>query len=274
MGLFKRWRRGSTAPASAPDAPPRLLTYQVGNLQGQGTRSYQEDSFAFANAMDVTEIRRRGLLAVVADGMGGLEDGRLVSQAAVAGLLAGFGEMDRSGDLAVQLRDCVLNTGEALYQRFQGAGGTTLVACLVFQEMLYWISVGDSFLYLKRGPGLFRLNREHNYRAQLYLRAVREGRLSAEEADRDPDGHRLSQFLGRDVVDDVDYSLHPLPLEDGDTLLLCSDGVGGVLDERVLMDCLEGCPPQEACARIDGAVRALGRVNQDNYTALVVACGY
>ena len=55
MGLFKRWRRGGTAEL-APDAPPRLLTYQVGNLQGQGTRSYQEDSFAFANAMDVTEI--------------------------------------------------------------------------------------------------------------------------------------------------------------------------------------------------------------------------
>ena len=272
MGLFKRWRRDSVPAPSAP--PPRLLTYQVANLQGQGTRSYQEDSFAFANAMDVTEIRRRGLLAVVADGMGGLEDGRLVSQAAVAGLMAGFGEMDREGDLAGQLKDCVLNTGQAIYQRFQGAGGTTLAACVIFRELLYWISVGDSFLYLKRGRGLFRLNQEHNYRTLLYLQAVRAGNLCADEADRDPDGHRLSEFLGRDVIDDVDYSLRPLPLEDGDTLLLCSDGVGGVLDERALLDCLEGCPPAEACSRIDGAVRAQGRVNQDNYTALVVACGY
>ena len=77
MGLFN-WRK---KPAPVRE---RLLSYQVANLQGRGTRERQEDSFAFANALDVTEILRRGLLAVVADGMGGLKDGREVSQACVA----------------------------------------------------------------------------------------------------------------------------------------------------------------------------------------------
>ena len=74
MGLFNRRKKPSPV-------RERLLSYQVANLQGRGTRERQEDSFAFANALDVTEILRRGLLAVVADGMGGLKDGREVSQA-------------------------------------------------------------------------------------------------------------------------------------------------------------------------------------------------
>ena len=67
MGLFNRKRR-------QPRPPERLLSYQVANLQGIGTRERQEDSFAFVNALDVTEMRRKGLLAIVADVMGGLNN--------------------------------------------------------------------------------------------------------------------------------------------------------------------------------------------------------
>lgn len=267
-GLFRRKPERSPAPA------PRLLTYRAANLQGLGTRERQEDSFAFANAMDVTEIRRRGMLAVVADGMGGMEDGKHVSEAAVASLLAGFHEMDRREDLAVQLGRCVQETAVKLYEKFQGAGGTTLVACLFFQEALYWVSVGDSFLYLKRGGSLCRLNQEQNYRTELYRETVRRGCLDPSEANADPDGHRLSQFLGKDEVEELDLSLRPLPLQSGDTLLLCSDGVGGALDEAALLDCLEEGEPARACARMDERIRSLARRSQDNYTALVIMCGY
>lgn len=267
-GLFRRNRERSRPPAH------RLLTYRVANLQGLGTRARQEDSFAFGNAMDVTEIRRRGMLAVMADGMGGLADGKRVSENAVAGLLAGFNEMDRQGDLAAQLGQCVLDTSDKIYDQFQGAGGTTLVAGIFFQEVLYWVSVGDSFIYLKRGRKLCRLNREQNRRTELYLEAVRAGRLDPSEANADPDGHRLCQFLGKDEVNELDLSLRPLPLQHGDVLLLCSDGVGGVLDENALLECLEAGDPAHACTRIGERIQALGRKSQDNYTALVVACDY
>ena len=224
--------------------------------------------------MDVTEIRRKGLLAVVADGMGGMEDGKLVSERAVAELLAGFGEMDRRADLAQQLRQCVLQTAQTLYGRFRGAGGTTLAACIFFQETLYWVSVGDSYIYLKRGNGLYRVNRDQNYRSELYLEAVRAGHLDPGPANADPDGHRLAQFLGKDELGEMDLSLRPLPLQDGDALVLCSDGVGGSLDEAAILDCLKADDPAEACARMDEQIYTLGRRNQDNYTALVINCGY
>lgn len=268
MRLFHRRRREEPL---AP--PPRLLSYQVANLQGIGTRPRQEDSFAFVNAMDVTAIRQKGLLAVVADGMGGMEDGKHVSQTAVTLLTEAFWRMDRSAPLGPQLRESVLFAGEELFRQFLGSGGTTIVACLLFEERLYWASVGDSYLYLQRGEGLYRLNRDQNYRAELYLQAVREGALSAAEADADPDGHRLSEFLGKNEVDSVDCSLRPLALQDGDKLLLCSDGVGGVLTEEELLACLKG-DPRSACAGMEAGIRAAGRIHQDNYTALALACGY
>lgn len=266
MGLFNR-KRHQRRP------PERLLSYQVANLQGLGTRERQEDSFAFANALDVTEMRRKGLLAIVADGMGGLNNGKLVSDACVKSIVTGFSEMDRDSSLPRQLRDCMFSTSEQLYAQFRGDGGTTLVGALIFQENLHWISVGDSYIYLKRGHGLYRLNREQNFRTQTYLELIRNGNLDSTEADQDPDGPRLSEFLGRDTLTDIDQSLRPLPLENGDRLLLCSDGVAGGLSEAVISACLEAERPDEACRRLETEIKALEWVHQDNYTALVIQCG-
>lgn len=267
MGLFTFHRK---RPRRRP--PERLLSYQVANLQGLGTRERQEDSFAFANALDVTEMRRKGLLAIVADGMGGLNNGKLVSDGCVKSMLAGFSEMDREDSIPRQLRDCVLRTSDQLYAQFQGDGGTTLVGGVIFQEALHWISVGDSYIYLKRGHGLYRLNREQNLRTQTYLELIRSGNLDAAEADQDPDGPRLSEFLGRETLTDIDQSLRPLPLETGDRLLFCSDGVAGGLSETAILTCLEAETPAEACGRLEAEIRALEWVHQDNYTALVIQC--
>lgn len=266
MGLFNRKR-----PQRRP--PERLLSYQVANLQGLGTRERQEDSFAFANALDVTEMRRKGLLAIVADGMGGLNNGKLVSDSCVKSILASFLELDREDSIPQQLRDCVFRTSEQLYAQFHGDGGTTLVGILIFQENLHWISVGDSYIYLKRGRGLYRLNREQNFRMETYLELIRSGDLDTTEIDQDPDAPRLSEFLGRETLTDIDQSLYPLPLEDGDRLLLCSDGVAGGLSESVIAACLEAERPAEACSRLEAEIKALEWLHQDNYTALVIQCG-
>ena len=66
----------------------RLLSYNVANLQGKGSREYQEDSFGFVNALDVTEIRIKGLFAAVADGMGGMQGGREASTLVMKTMMA------------------------------------------------------------------------------------------------------------------------------------------------------------------------------------------
>ena len=258
------------APEIGPISP--LLSYQVANLQQKGARPYQEDSFAFVNALDVTEIRENGLMAIVADGMGGMEAGKQVSEMAVSCMVSAFGQMQRNGDLAVQLRNAVVAADDALVQRFKGVGGTTLISCIIYDQKLYFASVGGSYLYLARGGNLYRLNREQNYRHQLYAEAIAAGSIDPTEADQDPDGHRLSAFLGMGGLSDLDYLRQPLPLRDGDILLLCTDGVGGVVTESQIIQNLSNNSAAEMCLNLDESVRRASRVHQDNYTALVIRC--
>lgn len=254
----------------------RLLGYQIANLQGIGTRQGQEDSFAFVNAMDVMEIKNNGLMALMADGMGGMQDGKLVSEAAIRTVTEDFQRMDRHKNLGIQLRESMYHVNDVLYNTFKGSGGTTMVACIFYQERLYFASVGDSFLYLKRGDGIYRLNREQTCRQQAYLELLREGRLDTSEADADEDGSRLSQFLGRDELEEVDVLCRPWRVQEGDIFLLCSDGVGGTLTEQILLKCLGEQSPELACRQIGQEIQAAqpGRPYQDNYTALVIACRY
>ena len=77
-----------------------------------------------------------------------------------------------------------------------------------------------------------------------------------------------------DGLDEIDSLRHPMKLRAGDVLLLCSDGVGGVLSEDQLIECLSAPVPEEMCRRMHEMVIAAGRRYQDNYTALVVRCEY
>ncbi|MCM1092213.1 MAG: protein phosphatase 2C domain-containing protein [Butyrivibrio sp.] len=252
----------------------RRLSYQVANLQGVGTREHQEDSFAFSNALDVTGIRKKGLLAVVADGMGGMRDGKLASETAANCLKKIFDGMDRSGDLAQQLCDGVFSAGEQVRKALDGEGGSTVVACIVYQEQMYYASVGDSFLYLKRGQQLIRLNCVHNCKNQAYLETIRSGSMNPDRGRNHREKAALTQFLGMDGLDEVDYLRRPLPLQDGDIILICSDGVGGVLTEQELALCLEEKNPSKMCAEIENAIVEKKLNSKDNYTALVIQCGY
>lgn len=273
MAFWNRRRKKQTAPREQT-AQERLLSYQVANLQGIGNRQRQEDAFAFVNAMDVTEMKRGGLLAVVADGMGGMRDGKVASETAIASIKADFQAMDRQGDLAGQLRDSVLAAGQKVFQALGGDGGSTVVACLFYEEQLSYASVGDSFLWLLRDGQLLRLNRAHNVRQERWLETIRSGSMDPEPARADNEAEALTQFLGMDGLEDVDCLRRPLRLRDGDLFLLCSDGVAGVLTEETLRACLGEGTPEQICAALENAILLENRRFQDNYTALVIRCGY
>lgn len=273
MAFWNKRRKKQTAPQEQP-ARERLLSYQVANLQGIGTRQRQEDAFAFVNAMDVTEMKRNGLLAMVADGMGGMRDGKVASETAIASIKVDFQAMDRTGDLAGQLRDSVLRAGQRVYQALDGQGGSTMVACVFYEEQLYYSSVGDSFLYLLRDGQLLRLNRAHNVLQARWLAAVRSGSMDPEPARTGGEADALTQFLGMGGLEDVDYLRRPLRLHDGDLFLLCSDGVAGVLTEETIAACLREGTPEQMCAGLEQAILLENRRFQDNYTALVIRCGY
>lgn len=268
MGLFSGKKNRSKNIATKP-----LLSYDVANLQGLGTRERQEDSFAFSNVFDVTEVRRNGLLAVMADGMGGLSDGKRASEACIASLLSDYSVIDRGGDIASQFRDAIYNANEKIHKLFLGESGTTLACCFIYQERLFWFSVGDSYIYLKRGNGIYRVNQEHNIRTRTILENIRSGIIMPEN-EHDPDGHRLTEFLGKDDIEQIDYSVQPLPLIGGDVLLLCSDGVGGVVSAETLLRFMRMDSAQQICTCIEHEIQMKEKIHQDNFTALVIKCEY
>ena len=269
-GLFPR-RRRVTEDQETVKLEGGGIRFQAANVQGMGDREGQEDSFALLNAADAAAVRREGLFAVVADGMGGMADGKAVSEGAVDALLQLFHALREEGDVPRQLREGVFAASDGLFQRFMGRGGTTVVAVRIFKGALHWISVGDSAIFLKRNGGVFQLNREHTCLNDLYLQALMEEPVDKAGAETHEDARRLTAFVGMRDLQTADQSLRPLPLKPGDVLLLCSDGISGVLTPAELLEAMS-LPPQEGCALLETMVLEKGVPEQDNYTGVMIAC--
>ena len=271
-GLFRRSRRVTELQSTLSlERCGGGLRFQAANVQGIGDREDQEDSFALLNASDAAALRREGLFAVVADGMGGMADGRAVSQGAVEALLQLFSAIRPEGDVPRQLREGVFAASDGLFERFLGRGGTTAVAVRIFDNALHWISVGDSAIFLKRSGGVFQLNREHTCLNDLYLRELEQEPVDKGRAEGHEDARRLTAFVGMQDLRTADQSLRPLPLEPGDTLLLCSDGISGVLSPAELLEAMS-LSPQEGCALLETMVLEKGVPEQDNYTGILISC--
>lgn len=273
MAFFKFGQQKKDKKAlSAEQNPPaeQQLSYQIANLQGLGARARQEDSFTVANAFDGAMAREKGLLFAVCDGMGGMRDGKLASETAIQSLRQSFLNMDRDADLAAQLEQSVCLASSQVEALIGGDGGSTVVMGIVYQDSLYYASVGDSFLYLLRDGNLLRLNAEHNLCHQNYLEAIREGDMDPLPCQDQPEGAALTEFLGMVGLDEVDCSVRPLPLDPGDVLLACSDGVGGVLSPGEVAEALQKPTAEEMCSDLDAKIFSHNKVNQDNYTAIVV----
>ena len=268
--LFGRSRRVTEDSATVELDRPKGPALRVGNVQGIGARERQEDSFAICNVSDPEALAQHGLFAVVADGMGGMSDGNEASEAAVEAMVQLFRSLLEEGDIPRQLREGVLAVSDGIFQRFQGRGGTTAVAVRILGDTLHWLSVGDSAIFLKRGECVFQLNREHTCLNDLYLQELRREPIQKERAERDEDARRLTAFVGMDRLDRADQSLRPWRLKPGDVILLCSDGISGVLTAPELKEAMS-LPPDEGCHLLETMVGEKALPAQDNYTGVLIA---
>lgn len=254
--------------------PSRLLSYNSANLQGIGTRSEQQDGFSFVNAIDVRKIRDYGLLAIVADGMGGMNGGKLAAEMAIDSIRSSFDQIDYDKDLGEQLKKAVLAANERVNERLDGEGGTTAVICLFYREKLYYASVGDSYLYLLRGGTLYRINRPHTVYSMECERQILRDEIDPSVAADHPKREAVASFIGINEMQEIDRFVRPMKLLNGDTIMLCSDGVAGVLDIQQMTKCLSQPTPQLMCKALESCIIAASRKHQDNYTALVIRCEY
>lgn len=253
-------------------APRRLLSYQVANVQGIGTREEQQDSFGTINAMDVTLMSREGLFAVVADGMGGMTGGREASVTTVQTFMDGFRRRDPSQDVYQGLMDAAIDANGRVFEMLHNDGGSTVVACVLWQERLWYLSLGDSYLFLLRDGVLVRVNEEHNSREEKAVALLRDGIFDREQVDHVDEASAVTSFVGTGGSLRFDGFYQPLPLEDGDVMLICSDGIGGALEWNVIAHCLERPSALAACQELDRDIQDLADPFQDNYTGIVIRC--
>lgn len=272
MKLLSWLRRKSSQPLPESQLPERNLSYKCSVIQGIGTRERQEDAWALINADDVSMIRKEGLLAVVSDGMGGMANGVQASQTAIQAITGDFKKMNRSTSLEKQLTESVKHASCAVYEKLLGSGGSTVVACIVYDQQLYYAGMGDSYLFLLRQGKLIRINREHNVLHQRYLEMIRQGDMDIAGIAGIHQPNAVTDFLGLNGGGDVDRLVRPMPLLNEDVLLLCSDGIGGVLLPSEICTCIGQEDVNSAASALQKMLLAKKCSNQDNYTAVIIRC--
>jgi len=201
-------------------------------------------------------------LFAVADGMGGHRGGEVASQLALETVEKLFRK--GTGDLAEQVQEANRAVFERSVEDRQVAGmGTTLTAALVEGDRIRLAHVGDSRAYLLRDGELRRLTEDHT----LVHRMVTEGEISEEEAEAHPQRSVLTRALGVDMFVDVDDDV--VQVRSGDRLLLCTDGLTGMVSEDEIKEVLQRVDdPTEASERLVRAANEAGGV--DNITVVVL----
>jgi serine/threonine protein phosphatase PrpC len=228
-------------------------------------RSENQDFGAYTSPDEESASKPGGRLMIVADGMGGHRGGATASRLATQTIKEKYlgSETD---DVSAALMTAVTQANARVFGEAQanadlrGMGTTT--SALVIRDGNAWFGhVGDSRIYLVRGDVITQLTEDHSLVATM----VREGLLSPEEAENHPRRNVLQRSLG--VAEEVEADVRgPLPVQEGDVYILCSDGLHGLVKQDEMLEVAK-MPIAQAAAEF--VRRALDRGAPDNVTVIV-----
>lgn len=228
------------------------LDIALGYSSLTGPRPRNEDYYGFTTP-EGAELENKGLLAAVADGVGGHAKGREASEFTVRGLLSDYyatpdtWAIPKALDMVLQALNRWLYSQAQKQQQNVGMA-TTLTAIVMRGSRYTYAHVGDSRLYLLRDGELSKLTNDHVW-------------------DHPELDNVLSRAIGLDATVAIDYGEGEL--KTGDVFMLCSDGVWNKLGDKRIHDLLlDYNDPQEAATRLASIAEDTG--SQDNCTALVV----
>lgn len=232
-----------------------------------GGRDSQQDSLYVGE-------KGEEIFAVVCDGMGGMNGGERASELAVQIVTEEFWEQ-KIQNVPEFFRMAAYKADDAVYSlsengRLMGAG-TTIVSVLIQNSSLYWLSVGDSKIYLYRRGNMLCPVREHNYR-MLLDQMLAEGKIDPQAYNRErPKAEALISYLGLGGLKYIDVNPNPFQLEAGDQILLCSDGLYKSLQEAEILDILDHRMTLDVKVKmlLDQAL-AKGGTKQDNTSIILI----
>lgn len=261
-------RTDLTVPAEdAVSAVQPMNGIRAGVYQALGARKDQQDSYGMT---DPALYAQQGVLALVADGMGGLANGKAVSSALVNTFLGEYRNLvdrEQPQDILVKLS---ISANQRINQMLMGAdrSGSTLVSVMIREGLLYFLTVGDSRIYLYRGGALLQLNREHIYQEELVVKAA-NCQVPLSQVTGDRQAHALTSFFGSGSITYLDRNYEGIRLVPGDRLMLCSDGVFGTLSQAQMERAME-YDVRTAAETLKNMVLDAGKPHQDNNTCVIL----
>ena len=230
-----------------------------------GKRANNEDRLAHCYSRDA-------LLMVVADGMGGHYYGEIAAQIAVQTLIESFQREAKPeiSDPFLFLQKAMGNAHSAILDftdvhKLNDSPRTTCVACIIQDNIAYWAHAGDSRLYLMRKGKVMTHTRDHS-RVQLLMD---QGIINEAQAALHPERNKVYSCLGGRQTPEIEFS-RKTPLEAGDVLALCTDGVWGVLSGEMMAVALKNTNLMQAVPTLLGQAEIRGGPNADNLSIIAV----
>jgi protein phosphatase len=230
-------------------------------------RDHNEDSLGLLPEAYQQAAAERGYLFAVADGMGGAEKGEVASEMAIQSLFSTYYDTPTDLPPEAALRAAFAAANEAVYREGLnlefGMMGTTLVAALIVGDRVIIGNVGDSRAYLFRDEVIRQMSEDHS----LVAEQVRAGLITPEQARRSSQRNIITRAIGHQP--DVEDEQFEVPLKSGDLLMLCSDGLHGMVEDPALLRIAITQPDMNsAAASFIDAANARG--GHDNITCLLV----
>lgn len=230
-------------------------------------RTRNEDACLMCAPEDKDLAGKRGYLFAVADGMGGVSGGEFASKAALQKISEGY-FAGRGTTITARLREAVQQANQHIFEEAENnpnyyGMGTTVSAVLIHGDCAYVAQVGDSRVYMSHSDGsVQQITDDHS----LVAEQVRNGYISEEEAQT----HALKNLITRAVgtKEKVKVDLFWTRLNEGDTILICSDGLTNMVQEPEIAESLTLDSVQGVARVLIG--RALNAGGADNITAIVI----
>ena len=240
----------------------------IGSIQDVGKRENQQDALGISQVQK--HFNRIDQLYIIADGMGGLQNGQAAAQMTVNCMLNSFYSKNYSSNqIPTILENWINNANNQVNQSYKGKAGTTLVCVWISNNSLFWVSIGDSPFYLLRQERLYKINESQNRIKDLYLDYMHE-EISAEELINSDQKANLTSNIGRETPLEYDCNYYPFEIKPGDKFLLCTDGVSGFLDNTDIINALQLPDAQQCCDQLSNKLVEKDNPQQDNYSAIAI----
>jgi PPM family protein phosphatase len=230
-------------------------------------REINEDSICYVKPGDPAKLAGKGLLAIVADGMGGHSAGEVASNLAVETISHAY--YDGTSDARSSLKQAFLKANQMIYEASLGEAGlkgmgTTCTALVLQNGSAIAAHVGDSRLYLVRGENIYLMTEDHSAVMEL----VKHGLISLEQARHHPDKNVILRALGSKQEVEVTIWDEPFPVREGDSFLLCSDGLYDLVEDEEIKQAVLIDDPHTACQNLVALARERG--GPDNISVGIV----